>query len=104
MLLIVNKDNNIKFLGFYFKISEGKVKDVFVKQRDFEFFIFSYILKFDFYGFKFFGVFKFKDGGNEKSVIDKDIELVVVLMSFISSESYNLKVLGGLLKNLVNIR
>lgn len=31
MLLIVNKDNNIKFIGFYFKISEGKVKDVFVK-------------------------------------------------------------------------
>lgn len=31
MLLIVNKDNNIKFLGFYFKISEGKVKDVIIK-------------------------------------------------------------------------
>lgn len=84
--------------------SEDKVKDVSAKQRDSESSIFSHNSKHDSHGLKHSSAFKSKDGGNEKSVADKDTEPVAVLMSPSSPEPHDPKVLGGLLKNLANIR
>lgn len=104
MLSTANKDNNTKPSGLHLKTSEGKVKDVSAKQRDSESSIFSHISKRDSHGLKLSSASKSKDGGNEKSVTDKDTEPVAVLMSPTSPEPHNPKVLGGLLKNLTNIR
>lgn len=84
--------------------SEDKVKDVSAKQRDSESSIFSHNSKHESHGLKHSSAFKSKDGGNEKSVADKDTEPVAVLMSPSSPEPHDPKVLGGLLKNLANIR
>lgn len=76
------QDRLSKLLAKDSQSSEGKVKDVSVKQRDSDSSIFSHISKHN----------------------DKDTEPVAVLMSPTSPEPHDPKVLGGLLKNLANIR